>query len=265
MDSFLGLCYLRAPRLTSPLFPVSTSFFKRLGDARNPRSLASKLRRRRQAFFLSLLARIPRTGQGPLRLLDVGGNHLYWTTVGIPSAKEVEITVLNLDEAPRPDLRIVRGDARHMPEFTDGYFDIVFSNSVIEHVGNFKDQQAMAREVARVGKRYFVQTPNRYFPIEPHFFFPGFQFLPLAVRAWLVGHFDLGFSTRTRDPRVARERVESIQLLSHASMRRLFPEAEIFCERFAGLTKSFVAYGGWETPDEQGRSDKQGPERQSSQ
>ncbi len=166
------------------------------------------------------------------------------------SADEVEITVLNLDEEPRPDLRIVRGDARHMPEFTDGTFDIVFSNSVIEHVGSFEDQQAMAREVARVGKRYFVQTPNRYFPIEPHFFFPGFQFLPIAVRAWLVRHVDLGFSKRTSDPQEARERVESIELLSHGNMRRLFPDGKIYRERFAGLTKSFVAYGGWEAAND---------------
>lgn len=223
------------------------SFFSHLGDARNPRSLASKLRRRRQAFFLSLLAQVPRNPQKPIRLLDVGGNHLYWTTVGMLSADEVEITVLNLDEEPRPDLRIVRGDARNMPEFADGSFDIVFSNSVIEHVGTFEDQQAMAREVARVGKRFFVQTPNRYFPIEPHFFFPGFQFLPIALRAWLVRHVDLGFSKRTSDRQEARERVESIQLLSHGNMRRLFPNAEIYHERFAGMTKSFVAYEGWET------------------
>ena len=39
------------------------------------------------------------------------------------------------------------------------------------------------RELAQL---HWVQTPYRYFPVEPHFLFPGFQFLPLTVRAVLM-------------------------------------------------------------------------------
>ena len=68
-----------------------------------------------------------------------------------------------------------------MPEFTTGEFDVVFSNSVIEHVGDFDDQRRMADEVRRVGRRFFVQTPNRWFPLEVHTRLPFVHWLPDAV------------------------------------------------------------------------------------
>ncbi|HJP60817.1 MAG TPA: hypothetical protein VJ865_12495, partial [Gemmatimonadaceae bacterium] len=118
--------------------------------------------------------------------------------------------------------------------------------SVIEHLGpRFEDQRRMADEVRRVGKRYFVQTPNRYFPIEPHFLTPGFQFLPVPARVWLVTHFNVGWYRRFPDVASARQEVESICLLSRNQVRDLFPEAGIFEEKILGLTKSFVAYHGW--------------------
>ena len=103
----------------------------------------------------------------------------------------------------------------------------------------------MAAEIRRVAKRYFVQTPNRYFPLEPHFLTPGFQYLPLGARAWLVSHFSLGWYPRIADRAQARREVEQIVLLSERQVRTLFPDAEIYRERLLGVTKSFVAYSGW--------------------
>ena len=140
-------------------------------------------------------------------------------------------------------MEVVIGDARDMSMFAEGEFDIVFSNSVIEHVGSFSDQAAMAREVQRVGRRFFVQTPNRYFPIEPHFLFPGFQFLPLTTRAWLHCRFDLGWMRRAESAEAAMTEVKQLRLLSRAELQKLFPHASIHVERFAGIPKSFVAYG----------------------
>jgi hypothetical protein len=106
----------------------------------------------------------------------------------------------------------------------------------------FADQQRMANEVRRVGRRYYIQTPNRYFPIKPHFLFPLFQFLPITWRVWLVQHFNLGWYSRIPDYRRALAEVTSIRLLSKAELLQLFPEATIFEEKFFGLVKSFVAY-----------------------
>ena len=168
--------------------------------------------------------------------------------MGGQTMDEVRVTLLNLGAQPvsNPKFESVVGDARDLSRYPDMAFDVVFSNSVIEHLGpDFTDQKRMADEIRRVGKRYFVQTPNRYFPLEPHFLTPGFQFLPVSVRVWLVSNFNVGWYKRIPDKAQAKREVESISLLSRRDLQRLFPGAQIYEERFLGLIKSFVAYGGW--------------------
>ncbi len=216
---------------------------KRLVDNADPASLAVKLRRRRFELFLKLLDSVP----APVKVLDVGGTARFWGTMPASGRDRLRITLVNLERQPvdGTDMLSVTGDATDLSQFADGAFDVVFSNSVIEHLYTFDAQIRMANEVRRVGKRYFVQTPNLYFPMEPHFLVPGFQFFPVDLRVWLVSHFDVGWYKRIPDRAAARAEVESIRLLSRADLRRLFPEARIYEERFAGLVKSFVAYHGW--------------------
>ena len=204
------------------------------------------MRRRRFAFFLSLLESVDR----PLSILDVGGTQQFWDIMGRQHLEGAQVTLLNLAAPPvsANNFESVAGDARDLGRYETSSFDVVFSNSVIEHLGpDFADQQRMADEIKRVGKRYFVQTPNRYFPLEPHFLVPGFQFMPLELRVWLVSHFNVGWYRRIPDRAEARSEVESISLLTRRDLRRLFPRARIYRERLMGLTKSFVAYDGWDT------------------
>jgi hypothetical protein len=217
---------------------------ERLADNTDPASLATTMRRRRFAFFVSLLARVKR----PIRIIDIGGTQEFWERMGISELGDVRITLLNLQTKPtgNPQFESVSGDARDLSEYGDASFDVTFSNSVIEHLGpDFGDQRLMADEIRRVGKRYFVQTPNRYFPIEPHFLVPGFQFLPIRARTWALTHFNLGWYKKFEDAEAARREVQSIALLTEHQLRRLFPGASIYRERFLGMTKSFVAYHGW--------------------
>ena len=123
---------------------------------------------------------------------------------------------------------------------------MVFSNSVIEHVGDFENQMRMAEEIKGVGKRYYVQTPNRHFFIEPHFLFPYFQFLPIQMRMWLVMKFNLGWFKREPNMELAHKLLESITLLSKNELLALFPGSHLYEEKILGLTKSFVVYSGWE-------------------
>jgi SAM-dependent methyltransferase len=190
-----------------------------------------------------LLRQLP---EGPVRILDVGGTPEFWSRALEGAPARWTIVVLNLAR-PRtinPAVTLLRGDACRLP-FADGTFDVVFSNSVIEHVGTLEDQCRMANEIQRVGRRFFVQTPNRYFPIEPHFLLPLGQFLPKSFVAALLQRTNLGTIQRRPDPDLARAIVDEIRLLTLAEVRQVFPSATLYKERFAGLTKSFVAYGGW--------------------
>jgi hypothetical protein len=212
-----------------------------IADNRNPASLAAWMRRRRFTLFCALLEGPPKAAS----VLDVGGTLAFWQAMGdLPDG----LTVTLLNRKPQSGglprgFRSVSGDARALSEYAPGEFDVVFSNSVIEHVGTFADQQRMAAEVRRVGKRYFVQTPNLWFPIEPHFLLPFFQFYPQPVRVALTRRFALGWYPRMPDREQAARHVELHRLLTERELRALFPDARIHRERFAGLTKSLIAIG----------------------
>jgi hypothetical protein len=214
-----------------------------IADMRDPQSLASRMRKRRFQFFTDLLASVPR----PITICDIGGTPSFWDSMALPSDDDVTVTVVNLFPQTSTDARVrtLVGDARAL-DFPDQSFNVVYSNSVIEHVGTYDDQRRMADEVRRLGPRHFVQTPNYFFPVEPHFLFPGFQFLPADLRAWLLTKRNLGWMEREPNFSTASEVVRSIRLLRLGEMRRLFPTSSIYRERVAGLTKSFIAYEGFD-------------------
>jgi len=200
-------------------------------------SIAINFRRKRFAFFKSLITSLPR----PLHILDVGGTQVFWETMGFIQ-DDIHLTVLNTEpvEATFPNVTTIVGDARDMRELKDKQFEVVFSNAVIEHVGNFQQQRQMAEEVQRVGKRYIVQTPNRYFPIEPHVLIPFFQFFPLKLKVFTAIHSpNWGWKASHI------EELSTIRLMSKKELRSVFPGAHIFKEDFLGLTKSFILYKGW--------------------
>jgi len=211
----------------------------KLFDWRDPDSLAARLRKRRYAVLEALIGSLPR----PAKVLDVGGTQAFWEAIECADVG-VTICLLNLEPqtVTRPNFKSVVGDATDMRQFGDEAFDLVFSNSVIEHVGDYDSQARMANEIIRVGRRYLVQTPNRDFPIEPHFVFPYFDALPLSMRVWLVMHLSLGWYPRIPDRQQAIREIMSIRLLRRAELARLFPGATLRVERFLGLAKSFLIY-----------------------
>lgn len=134
--------------------------------------------------------------------------------------------------------------------FADGFFDIVYCSSVIEHVTVPKEevwsarsgktfrrraeesQEAFAREIRRLGKNYFVQTPNKWFPIESHTWLPFIGFAPRAAQLATIAVSNRIWIKSTSP---------DWHLLTAGEMRRLFPDAEIRRELFLGLTKSIMA------------------------
>lgn len=207
--------------------------------------ISGRFRKKRNQFFIELLKLIP--GK-PISILDVGGRQSYWRDIDSLGNLYLNITIINLvkEENNFNYVEFIIGDGRNMYQFYEKQFDVVFSNSVIEHLKNYVDQRRMASEIQRVGKRYFVQTPNYYFPIEPHFFFPCFQFLPTSLKIMLLGKINLGWHNRERNQVLAKDVVLSINLLKKEELRALFPGCKLFKESILLFPKSYVAYGGWD-------------------
>lgn len=211
----------------------------KLFDDKQAGSFVNALRRRRFRWFRELLDPMPR----PVTLLDVGGTEWFWRMMGVMPDADTAITLLNLmpRQAEADGFVCEVGDGCHMPQFADGQFDIVVSNSVIEHVGDWVRQQAFAAEIRRVGKAYFVQTPNRRFPIEAHTHLPGFQYWPMGVQARLLARRNLGVFPRQSDRAAAEAYLRQVRLLTGREMQQLFPEGTLVAEKLCGLTKSWLA------------------------
>jgi len=190
------------------------------------KTLGSRWRRRRYERF-AVLCRL--TAADSIVDVGSGGGHAL-----AAFNKTNPITAVDLQRWPDPDadnVTFVQADARALP-YPDRAFDVAFSNSVIEHM-SADDQRLFATEIRRVATRYFVQTPSKWFPIEPHYQLPLFQFVPDRVKFWLNRRWRIGWQ--------AKGSCETIQLLGARDLRRLFPDAEVHRERVGGLTKSLIA------------------------
>jgi SAM-dependent methyltransferase len=207
-------------------------------------------RRSRGEMFRALLS--PTDGD---RILDLGSEEGDHIAAIVPFRENV--TIADIDAAA-----LERGRARHgfrtalldesgsLP-FADDEFDIVFCSSVIEHVTVAKDQlqgltdgrafreaswqhqRRFADEIRRVGKRYFVQTPDKWYPVESHTWLPGaIVVVPRPLQLRLVGWLNRWWIKPTQ---------VDWNLLTASDMGKLFPETEIVRERTLGLSKSLIA------------------------
>jgi hypothetical protein len=218
---------------------------RRLIDYMNPGWPAFRFRKKRANRLKALISDIY-AKHGKVNIIDVGGIWEYWRIIpdNFLDNHNVRITIINPHPLNVPGngiFKFIRGDGRDLSRFTDQAFHLAHSNSVIEHVGDWDDMQRFAGEIRRVALHYFVQTPNFWFPVEPHLVFPFFQFLPVNLRIWLIMHFSLGWWKKTADAAFARKRVESIRLLTRREFQQLFPESTVYTERFALMVKSFIA------------------------
>lgn len=207
-----------------------------------PNSLGAKFRSKRQAdfeaFFFNTFSK-----NEPIRILDLGGTSYFWKNSSIPDLPRISITLLNLhlESSQHPNINAVKGDATQLVDFEPKEFDLVFSNSVIEHLYTLENQQKMADEIRRVGKYHFIQTPNKHFPVEAHYALPFAQYMP---KKWV--HFIL---TRTKLSRLqkwktedAKQYLEEIRLITEPELRDLFPKSLIYQEKLMGLVKSISAH-----------------------
>lgn len=219
-----------------------SSLINFLASSDNPNSLGYSFRAKRllefEKMFFSRFSELEK-----IEILDVGGTGYFWKDSTLLSHPGLRITLLNLYpvEASHPAIHAVQGDATDMREFEKGSFDLVFSNSVIEHLYTLELQQKMASEILRVGKSYFIQTPNVYFPIEAHYALPFAQYYPKALLHFILTQTKLS-RLRKWSSAEASQYQEEIRLLNAQEMKALFPGASLLKEKVLGLTKSVTAH-----------------------
>ena len=219
-----------------------------LQDAENPNSLSSRFRRARARRVVELIEAVF-AERGEVRIVDLGGEPDYWARLfdrALLEACRVHITLVNPQgfRVDDPLFTAAVGDACALPQHADLSFDLVHSNSVVEHVGDWPRMEAFAGEVRRLAPRYYVQTPYFWFPIEPHFSAPFFHWRSEQARARALLKRRHGFAERAGDMGQAMRDVQHARLLDKQQFRFLFPDAVHIDERAAGLTKSLIAIRG---------------------
>jgi hypothetical protein len=201
-----------------------------------PGSLGESRRSRRWDWLQAAFGAIE-----SMSVIDLGGTVEAWLRAPLRPAS---VHVVNLEPPPAGGpawIRADQADACDLPaHISGGHYDLVFSNSVIEHVGGHAQRIRFADAVHKLADRHWVQTPYRYFPVEPHWLFPGFQFLPLTVRAEISRRWPLVHTPSTSHEAGLRAAM-GVELLSRAEMAAYFPDSTLQVERLLGLVKSLIA------------------------
>ncbi len=206
----------------------------------SPRSVGGRARARRLELTSRMFPDL-----ADMAVVDLGGTVETWMRAPVQPR---HVTVLNISEPGESDVDWItplEGDAcRAVDELRAASlpvaYDVVFSNAVLEHVGGHAQRSLFADSVLALAPQHWVQTPYRYFPVEPHWLFPGMQFLPLPARTTIAARWPLAHSPAVSVEN-ARHEVLWTELIGVSELRALFPDSEIVHERLAGLTKSIIA------------------------
>jgi hypothetical protein len=202
-----------------------------------PDSIAARYRRKR---WNAMYAQFPDLER--MSVIDLGGRISTW--VGART-RPAHVHIVNL-EPPDADVpewtEVDHADACELPkQIASRQYDLVFSNSVLEHLGGHARRLAFADATHSLSDRHWIQTPYRYFPIEPHWLFPWFQHFPVATRTAIARRWPLVHSRTTETTGSAVDAVMSVELLSRTEMQRYFPDSRIVAERIGPMVKSIIA------------------------
>jgi hypothetical protein len=212
----MQLKYLRIHAIQAALGPLQNHFRRR--------------RMRRFDEFVSSL------DSRPITVLDLGGQPGIWEYVRTP----LEIVILNLPGialhagSDRHRITYVEGDACDLSRYSDSQFDVVFSNSVIEHVGDDRNVRLFCSEAMRVGRTVWIQTPSKHFPIEAHTGMPCWWYYPRGMRRWFINRWRRSLPAWT-------EMVEGTSFITKQQLQSAFPGCRVVTEWYLGFPKSYTA------------------------
>lgn len=203
-------------------------------------------RKRKLELFYKMIAPSEQT-----KILDVGGevnprggSDLQFID-SYPWKKNLAAVNLSCEHISRikehyPEIDARVKDALSLP-WPDKYFDVVYSNAVIEHVGDFAKQKQMATEIMRGGKSWFVTTPNRWYPFEFHLRLPFVTLLPWHSYLWLGRLLSYNHVKRKY---MFGIRHDTLRLMTAKELKHCFPKSRIIKQRVTFMAETLIVVGG---------------------
>jgi len=212
-----------------------------------------KLRRYTREQRLKRFNEFMRGATGRTRLIDLGGTVKFWETWGLAKQPLLDVTLVNNHDRDKchandpiklPNIHRLNADVLTLSAADFAEYDVIFSNSLIEHLPGRELQRQLARAIVDSGRPYFLQTPNKRSPLDPHFprpYVPFFAAYPRALQARLLSWSALGSSSASPSYDAALVRLQNYYPLTTRDVRQLFPQARIVLERPLGVPMSIIA------------------------
>ena len=184
----------------------------------------------KQMRLLDLGAEINPNGDRHLQLID---SYPWKSSI---TAANISAEQIRSIKDCYPEVTAIVADACELP-WPDKYFDVLYCNAVIEHVGDFDRQKKMAAEIMRVAKRWFVTTPNRWYPFEFH--------LRLPLVTWLPGnaYLQAGRAVRYNHLQCRYTYCNSkagIRLMSAKELQSCFPDSTVVKQRVTFMAETLI-------------------------
>lgn len=190
---------------------------------------------------------------GPIRLVDLGGTVSFWENWGLARQPQLAVTIVNdhhqdktheHDAITLPNLARLHADVMSLTAADLAAYDVIFSNSLIEHLPSQQAQRQLAQAIIDSGRPYFMQTPNKLSPVDPHFprpYVPFFAAYPRPLQARLLSWSALGSGEAAPSFEAALVRLTNYHPLTRGDVRQLFPQARVVMERPLGVPMSIIA------------------------
>lgn len=199
--------------------------------------------RKRAALFFAKIQHLPK----PLAVIDLGGTEALWRRWGIKEQHGLRITLINNHHIDKnnignehliPFIEELIIDAMELTVLDLLKYDLIFSNSFIEHLEDFRSQKKICSIIESSGKPYFIQIPNKHSLIDPHFphpLVPFFALYPKPLQAWLLMQYHFGSGSRNATYVEARKRVRFYNPIGVSEIRSLLPSGHLVKESFLSL------------------------------
>ena len=212
-----------------------------------------KLKRYTRGRRLKLFNKFMGSITGRVRLIDLGGTAAFWENWGLAKQPLLDVTIVNDHHQDKthehepirlPNVHNLRADVLTLTATDLAEYDVIFSNSLIEHLPGPQSQRQLAQAIIDSGRPYFLQTPNKSSPVDPHFprpYVPFFAAYPRPLQARLLSWSALGSGSVAPSYEAALVRLANYHPLTARGVRQLFPQARIVMERPLGVPMSIIA------------------------